>query len=99
MKIAKALGTVVSTQKEPSLQGVKLLFVQYLNEEGQPLPEYEVAADLVGAGVGEWVLISIGSGARKVPGHENRALDAAVVAIIDTVNLSSLSLYSKKDSG
>ncbi len=99
MKIAKALGTVVSTQKEPSLQGVKLLLVQYLNEDGQPLPEYEVAADLVGAGVGEWVLVSIGSGARKVPGNESRALDAAVVAIIDTVNLNNRSLYSKKDGG
>jgi carbon dioxide concentrating mechanism protein CcmL len=99
MKIAKALGTVVSTQKEPSLQGVKLLLVQYLNEEGEPLPEYEVAADLVGAGAGEWVLISIGSAARKVPGHESRALDAAVVAIIDTVNISNRSMYSKKDGG
>jgi carbon dioxide concentrating mechanism protein CcmL len=99
MRIAKALGTVVSTVKEPSLGSVKLLFVQYIDEEGNMLPEYEVAADLVGAGIGEWVLISIGGAARKISGYENRSLDAAVVGIIDTVNLGSRSLYSKKDAG
>jgi carbon dioxide concentrating mechanism protein CcmL len=99
MRIAKALGTVVSTVKEPSLGSVKLLFVQYIDEEGNTLPEYEVAADLVGAGIGEWVLISIGGAARKISGYENRSLDAAVVGIIDTVNLGSRSLYSKKDAG
>jgi carbon dioxide concentrating mechanism protein CcmL len=99
MRIAKALGTVVSTVKDPSLGSVKLLFVQYMDENGETLPEYEVAADLVGAGIGEWVLISIGSAARKVSGYEDRSLDAAVVGIIDTVNLGSRSLYSKKDAG
>jgi carbon dioxide concentrating mechanism protein CcmL len=99
MRIAKALGTVVSTVKDHSLGSVKLLFVQYMDENGETLPEYEVAADLVGAGIGEWVLISIGSAARKVSGYEDRSLDAAVVGIIDTVNLGSRSLYSKKDAG
>lgn len=97
MQIAKVCGTVVSTQKEPSLRGVKFLLLQFLNEEGQPLPEYEVAADSVGAGVDEWVLVSRGSAARQIPGSETRPLDALVVGIIDTVNVDNRLLYSKRD--
>jgi carbon dioxide concentrating mechanism protein CcmL len=97
MRIAKVRGTVVSTQKEPSLQGVKLLLLQFIDEEGQLLPDYEVAADGVGAGLDEWVLVSRGSAARQVPGSEKRPIDAAVVAIIDTVTLANLRVYSKRE--
>jgi carbon dioxide concentrating mechanism protein CcmL len=97
MQIAKVCGTVVSTQKEPSLRGVKFLLLQFLNEEGQLLPEYEVAADSVGAGVDEWVLVSRGSAARQIPGGEARPLDALVVGIIDTVSVENRLLYSKRD--
>lgn len=97
MQIAKVRGTVVSTLKDPSLRGVKLLLLQLVDEEGQILPEYEVAADYVGAGVNEWVLLSRGSAARKLDGSEQRPLDAAVVAIIDTVNVDNRLVYSKKD--
>jgi len=97
MQIAKVRGTVVSTQKEPSLRGVKLLLLQLVDEEGNLLQKYEVAADIVGAGVDEWVLFSRGSAARQVPGNENRPLDAAVVAIIDTIHVEDRLMYSKKD--
>ncbi|MBW4507436.1 MAG: EutN/CcmL family microcompartment protein [Scytonematopsis contorta HA4267-MV1] len=97
MQIAKVRGTVVSTQKDPALRGVKLLLLQFVDEEGNPQPQYEVAADSVGAGVDEWVLVSRGSAARQLVGNEQRPLDAAVVAIIDTVNLEDRLVYSKKD--
>ncbi len=97
MQIAKVRGTVVSTQKDPSLRGSKLLLLQLLDEEGNPLPEYEVAADSVGAGVDEWVLVTRGSAARQISGSEQRPLDAMVVAIIDTVSVDNRLLYSKKD--
>ncbi|QSJ19943.1 EutN/CcmL family microcompartment protein [Nostoc sp. UHCC 0702] len=97
MQIAKVRGTVVSTQKEPTLRGVKLLLLQLVDEEGNFLPKYEVAADSVGAGVDEWVLVSRGSAARQIPGNEQRPLDAAVVAIIDTIHLEDRLIYSKKD--
>jgi carbon dioxide concentrating mechanism protein CcmL len=62
------------------------------------LPVYEVAADnSVGAGVNEWVLVSRGSAARQVLGNEQRPLDAAVVAIIDTIYVEDRVIYSKKD--
>jgi carbon dioxide concentrating mechanism protein CcmL len=97
MQIAKVRGTVVSTQKEPSLRGTKLLLLQFVDEEGRLMPSYEVAADTVGAGVDEWVLVSCGSAARQVPGNEQRPLDAMVVAIIDTVSVENRVVYSKKD--
>lgn len=97
MQIARVRGTVVSTQKEPSLRGVKFLLVQFLDEDGQPLPQYEVAADTVGAGLDEWVLISRGSAARQTPGGETRPLDALVIGIIDTVSFDNQLLYRKRD--
>lgn len=97
MQIAKVRGTVTSTQKDPSMTGVKLLLLQLIDQEGQLIPEYEVAADAVGAGVGEWVLMSRGSAARQAPGSERRPLDATVVAIIDTVSVDNRFLYNKRN--
>ncbi|MCC5613829.1 MULTISPECIES: EutN/CcmL family microcompartment protein [unclassified Nostoc] len=97
MQVAKVRGTVVSTQKDPSLRGVKLLLLQLVDEDGNILPQYEVAADSVGAGVDEWVLVSRGSAARQVVGNEQRPLDAVVVAIIDTIHVEDRLIYSKKD--
>ena len=97
MQIAKVRGTVVSTQKEPSLRGSKLLLLQFIDEEGSPLPGYEVAADTVGAGFDEWVLVTRGSAARQVAGSEHRPIDALVVGIIDTVSVENRLIYSKKD--
>ena len=98
MQIARVRGTVTSTQKDPSLRGVKLLMLQLIDENGNLLPVYEVAADnSVGAGVDEWVLVSRGSAARELSGNEQRPLDAAVVAIIDTIHVEDRLIYSKKD--
>lgn len=97
MQIARVLGTIVSTQKEPSLTGVKFLLLQILDQEGQPLSEYEVAADSIGAGIDEWVLVSRGSAARQIPRGEQRPVDAAVIAIIDSINVSDRLVYSKRE--
>ncbi|MDJ0619661.1 MAG: EutN/CcmL family microcompartment protein [Calothrix sp. MO_192.B10] len=97
MQIAKVRGTVVSTQKDPSLRGAKLLLLQFVDEEGQTLPNYEVAVDSVGAGVDEWVLISRGgNAARQVQGNDKRPIDAVVVAIIDTIYVENRQIYNKK---
>ncbi|MEE3717372.1 EutN/CcmL family microcompartment protein [Tumidithrix elongata RA019] len=99
MQIAKVVGTVVSTYKEDNLSGTKFLMLQLIDIEGQLSMDYEVAADTVGAGVEEWVLVSRGSGARLVRDSEKRPIDAAVIAIIDTVSLDNYLLYSKKSEG
>lgn len=97
MQIAKVRGTVVSTHKAPSMTGVKLLMLQFIDEDGELLPQYEVAADIVGAGIDEWVLVSRGSAARFDISSEHRPLDALVVGIIDTVTVDNRTLYSKKE--
>jgi carbon dioxide concentrating mechanism protein CcmL len=74
------------------------LLVQFVDEDGQPLPKYEVAGDTVGAGIDEWVLVSRGSAARIEDGHQTRPLDAMVVGIIDTVTVANGLLYSKRDA-
>ncbi len=99
MKLAVVRGTVVSTQKEPTLTGVKFLLLQYLDQEGLPYSDYEVAADAVGAGVGEWVLVSCGSAARQPQGNQTRPLDALVIGIVDTVTTDSGPVYNKRDHG
>lgn len=72
MQIAKVLGTVVSNHKTRSLTGIKLVILQLIDAQGQLLPSYEVAGDVVGAGVNEWVLVTRGSAARKDSGNEDR---------------------------
>ncbi|MEM9087643.1 MAG: EutN/CcmL family microcompartment protein [Cyanobacteria bacterium P01_F01_bin.53] len=97
MRLAKVRGTVVSTVKDDSLMGVKFLLIQLIDESGDLQDDYEVAADVVGAGVGEWVLVSRGSGARQHQGYGQRPVDAAIIAIVDTVSLDSGSLYDKRE--
>ncbi|MGC9502570.1 EutN/CcmL family microcompartment protein [Baaleninema sp.] len=97
MQIAKVCGTVVSTQKLDSMRGLKLLVLQTIDSDGRPQPQYEVAADLVGAGVGEWVLVSRGSAARVESGREDCPIDALAIGIIDTVSVENGQLYNKKD--
>ena len=97
MRLAKVRGTVVSTVKDDSLMGVKLLLVQLIDESGDLQDDYEVAADVVGAGVGEWVLVSRGSSARQHQGYNQRPVDAAIVAIVDTVSLDSGLRYDKRE--
>ena len=60
-------------------------------------PDMRSAADCVGAGIDEWVLVTRGSAARIAPESEHRPIHALVVGIIDTVNVENRLIYSKKD--
>jgi carbon dioxide concentrating mechanism protein CcmL len=97
MQIAKVCGTVVSTLKSRNMTGVKLLLLQFIDAQGQLLAKYEVAGDIVGAGINEWVLVARGGAARIEDGYVDRPLDAMVVGIIDTIAVENRLLYSKKD--
>ncbi len=90
MEIGQVIGTVVSTRKHERLVGSKIQIVQPLEPnnmtaEGDPY----VAIDVVGAGVGEQVLIARGSAARKAMDNDAAPVDAAIVGIIDEVDISS----------
>ncbi|MBQ4424472.1 MAG: EutN/CcmL family microcompartment protein [Lachnospiraceae bacterium] len=85
MIICRVVGHIWATKKEPNLEGLKLMLVKEEDTEG---PEHTyVAADIVGAGVGEQVLVVSGSTARKAFGNDNIPADMAIVAIIDTVEV------------
>jgi ethanolamine utilization protein EutN len=88
MQIAQVVGTVVSTQKNRKLEGAKLMLVQPLTLEGQPRGATLLAIDSVGAGVGERVLVVIeGKAAGQALGKKAAAVDAAIIGIIDNVEI------------
>lgn len=88
MMICKVIGNVWATKKEESLEGKKLMVVQQTDTYGEDeTGESFVAADVVGAGIGERVLVVNGSTARKALGGDQVPIDAAIVGIIDSVEV------------
>ncbi len=95
MLIGRVIGEVVASQKEPNLQGLKLLVVQNTDVSGQLKNGQVVAVDSVGAGVGEIVLYASGSSARQTSATKDRPVDAVIMAIVDSVTQSGNETYSK----
>jgi len=95
MQLARVVGSVVATRKEASLQGLKLLVVKPLDEEGRETGNALVAADAVGAGPDEVVLIAAGSSARQTEVTDKRPVDAVVMAIVDSWHVGEVQKYKK----
>ena len=93
MKVCKVVGHVWSTKKEERLEGLKLMLVQDESPAGGKKKTY-VAADVVGAGVGEDVLVVTGSTARSVFGG-NVPMDMTIVGIIDTIEMERAAKQEK----
>ena len=88
MLLAKIVGTVVATRKDPKLVASKLLVARPVDPKGKPEGAVLVAVDTVDAGVGETVLIVSGSSARMASGMKDCPVDAAIVGIVDAVEVS-----------
>ena len=88
MLLAKIVGTVVATRKDPRLVSSKLLVARPIDPRGKAEGGYLVAVDTVDAGVGETVLIVSGSSARMATGMKDCPVDAVVVGIVDQVDLA-----------
>jgi microcompartment protein CcmK/EutM len=86
MLLADVVGTVVSSRKDPALDGLKLLAVQPLGKDLLPTGAILVAVDSVGAGVGQRVLIVSGSSARYTQATTGKPADAAILGIVDQVS-------------
>jgi microcompartment protein CcmK/EutM len=86
--LAKIIGTVVATRKDPRLESNKLLLVRGMDPSGKVDGAYLVAVDTVDAGVGETVLIVSGSSARMASGMKDCPIDAAIVGIVDNIEVS-----------
>ncbi len=99
MQLGRIVGTVIATQKDEKLEGLRLHVVRNLvAKAGGGLEEsssFVVAIDSVGAGVGEVVLYATGSSARQTNVTKDRPCDAVIMAIVDDIETPSGSLYSK----
>lgn len=102
MFIARVTGSVVATQKLGALTGRKLLTVEPLRVDPNDraslvgLGRTFVCVDTVGAGQGEMVLIVQGSSARLSPETEKLPIDAAIIGIVDTVNVENRTIFDAK---
>lgn len=90
MELARIVGSVVASVKEPRLIGSKLLLAEPVGPDGTARPGSTpyVAVDLVGAGEGETVLVVRGSPAARALEQERSPVDAAVVGIVDDIRVA-----------
>ncbi len=95
MQLGLVVGTVVATRKDEELEGLKLLLVKGADETGKAKGPVIVAADAVGAGVGELILYAAGSSARQTTVTKNRPVDHVIMAIVDEITESGDKRYEK----
>jgi ethanolamine utilization protein EutN len=101
MFVAKVTGSLVSTQKVGAMKGYKLLIVEPYRVEPTNRTSLVttgrtfVAVDTLGAGIGDYVLLTQGSSARMTPETKTLPIDAVVVGIVDSVNLENNTVYSR----
>lgn len=102
MFIAKVTGSLVSTQKTAAMVGFKLLIVEPYRLEPKTRESLVtagrtfVAVDMLGAGEGDFVLITQGSSARLTPETKNLPVDTVIIGIVDQVHVESQCVYSRE---
>ena len=93
MNLAKVVGTIVATQKNPNFAGCKLLICDVCTPDGVLTGSEVVAIDTVGAGENDYVLIvSEGNSSRQAMGKKDAPIDSTVVGIVDRVDTGSSTL-------
>lgn len=97
MKLARVLGTVICTHKDPNFTGKKLLVVQPVDSRLTPAGKKEVSVDTVDAGEGDLVMIVNGSSARRTGTSRTHPCDSAIIAIIDSVHADGQQTYLKAE--
>jgi microcompartment protein CcmK/EutM len=89
MILARVVGSVVATRKDPRLEGKKLLILKPIGPDGKDEAGYVVSVDTVSAGFRETVIAVSGSSARMAEGCKDTPVDCTIVGIVDTVNLDT----------
>lgn len=89
MIIGEVTGNLWATRKDDNLNGFKFLVVRKLDHKGEPTNNVMIAVDSVGAGIGDQVLIVSGSSARYVLDDNKAPIDATIVGIVDSLEISN----------
>jgi len=89
MILARVVGSVVATRKDPRLEGKKLLILKPIGPDGKDEAGYVVSVDTVSAGFRETVIAVSGSSARMAEGCKDTPVDSTIVGIVDTVTLDT----------
>ena len=97
MQLGKVIGTVVSVRKEPNLDGLKLLVINYMNEDMKLTGKTVVCTDTVSAGPGDVVLLCSSSSARMTTKTKDVCTDNTIVGIVDSISSFGETLYHKKN--
>jgi microcompartment protein CcmK/EutM len=87
MILARVVGTVVATRKDPRLEGKRLLIIKPIPPDGKDEAGYIVSVDTVSAGYRERVIAVAGSSARMAEGCKDTPVDSAIVGIVDDMRL------------
>ena len=95
MLLGKVVGTVVSTRKDPKIEGLRFMIVKQIDVEGVETGNYIIAVDAVGSGVGETVLYATGSSARQTVLTDRRPIDGVIMAIVDMWEVGGAIKYHK----
>jgi ethanolamine utilization protein EutN len=104
MYLGKVIGSVVSTKKDDSMRGRKLLLLRPMLIDPEDPSKFKpggntiVAVDTLGAGEGELVMFAQGSSARQADGLKSMPVDAAIVGLVDTVSVQGKKTYEAKNS-
>ncbi|MGZ9585202.1 EutN/CcmL family microcompartment protein [Paenibacillus marinisediminis] len=88
MFLGKVMGSVWATHKEEGMENLKLLIVQPVDWRHEPQGSTVIAADRIGAGIGEKVIVSRGNPARTLFSHRSVPIDAIIVGIVDAYDFS-----------
>ena len=89
MILARVVGTVVATRKDPRLEGKKLLILKPVTPDGKDEAGYVISVDTVSAGFRETVIAVSGSSARMAEGCKDTPVDSTIVGIVDKVHLDT----------
>ncbi len=96
MILARVVGTVVSTRKEPKIEGIKFLLLEKIDPTNlQGRGDYLVAMDSVGAGLDEIVFYVAGSSSRMTSTTEGKPSDATIISIVDSIDIYGKNIYKK----
>jgi microcompartment protein CcmK/EutM len=89
MILARVVGSVVATRKDPRLEGKKLLILKPISPDGKDEAGYVISVDTVSAGFRETVLAVSGSSARMAEGCKDTPVDSTIIGIVDTISLDT----------